>query len=36
MDPFYVVQGITDALDEVCCKEWQVAKKAAHDAMPSS
>jgi transposase len=33
MDPFRVVQWMNDALDEVRCKEWQVAKKAAHDAM---
>ncbi|RRF99478.1 MAG: hypothetical protein DUD39_03970 [Coriobacteriaceae bacterium] len=36
MDPFHVVQGITDTLDEVRCKEWQVAKKAAHDAIKGS
>ncbi|QUC03851.1 transposase [Atopobium sp. oral taxon 416] len=35
MDPFHVVQGITDTLDEVRCKEWQVAKKAA-DAIKGS
>ena len=35
MDPFYVVQGITDTLDEVRCKEWQVAKKAT-DAIKGS
>jgi hypothetical protein len=27
MDPFHVVQGITDTLDEVRCKEWQVAQE---------
>ena len=36
MDPFHVVQGITDTLDEVRCKEWQVAKKAVHDAIKGS
>ena len=36
MNPFYVVQGITDTLDEVRCKEWRVAKKAAHDAIKGS
>ncbi len=34
MDPFHVVQWMNDALDEVRCAEWQVAKKAACDAMP--
>ena len=32
MDPFHVVSWATDALDEVRCSEWQVAKKAARDA----
>ena len=34
MDPFHVVQWATEALDKVRCEEWQVAKKAARDAMP--
>lgn len=34
MDPFHVVQWMNDALDDVRCAEWQVAKKAARDAMP--
>ena len=34
MDPFHVVQWMNDALDDVRCEEWQVAKKAARDAMP--
>ena len=36
MDPFHVVQGITDTLDEVRCKEWQVVKKAVHGAIKGS
>lgn len=34
MDPFHVVQWMNDALDDVRREEWQVAKKAARDAMP--
>ena len=34
MDPFHVVQWMHDALDGVRREEWQVAKKAARDAMP--
>ena len=34
MDPFHVVQWMNDALDDVRCAEWQVAKKAAREATP--
>ena len=34
MDPFHVVQWMNDALDDVRCEEWRVAKKAARGAMP--
>jgi transposase len=34
MDPFHVVSWMNDALDAVRCEEWQVAKRAARDAMP--
>ena len=34
MDPFHVVSWMNDALDSVRCEEWQVAKKAAREAMP--
>ncbi|MDR0500326.1 MAG: transposase, partial [Coriobacteriales bacterium] len=34
MDPFHVVSWMNDALDAVRREEWQVAKKAARDAVP--
>jgi transposase len=34
MDPFHVISWMNDALDAVRCEEWQVAKKAAREAMP--
>lgn len=34
MGPFHVAQWMNDALDGVRREEWQVAKKAARDAMP--
>ena len=34
MDPFHVVEWMNDALDQVRCEEWQVAKAAARAATP--